>query len=91
MIVPDPPVKAIETGIELPDSAKVQENTGTVVGVGNACLNTWKPGMRVLFSEYGGQEVRIGGQLYLMLPEKTVLAFGVTASGETMFVEGFGA
>ncbi|NPV92554.1 MAG: co-chaperone GroES [Firmicutes bacterium] len=81
-------VKAIEqeektkSGIVLPDTAKERPQEGNVVAVGpGRVLDNGqklpvevKVGDRVLYSKYGGTEVKIDGEEYLILSERDVLA-----------------
>jgi chaperonin GroES len=70
------------SGIYLPDSAKKKPQEGEVVAVGqgrvldNGDRNTLnvKPGDKVLFSKYGGNEVTIDGQDYTILDEDQIYA-----------------
>ena len=69
-------------GLFIPDSAKEKPAEGKVVSVGNGRLNDkgdrvkmeLKAGDRVLFSKYGGTEVKIDGEDYLIMREDDVLA-----------------
>lgn len=69
-------------GIVLPDTAKERPQEGEVVAVGpgkllengqRAPLEV-KVGDRVIFSKYGGTEVKIDGEEYLILRESDILA-----------------
>lgn len=69
-------------GIVLPDTAKNKPARGTVVNVGDgrqldngkkAPLQV-KPGDRVLFSSYAGDEFKIGDQELLLMREDDILA-----------------
>lgn len=70
------------SGIYLPDSAKKKPQEGKVVAVGdgrvldngNRNKLTVKPGDRVLFSKYGGNEVNIDGEEYTILDEDQIYA-----------------
>lgn len=80
-------VKVIEAeektkgGIVLPDTAKERPQQGEVLAVGpgrrgedgNLLPMTVKVGDRVLFSKYGGTEVKLGGEEYLILREDDIL------------------
>lgn len=69
-------------GIILPDSAKEKPREARVISVGEGKLNeegkrtplTVKKGDRVLFSAYGGTEIKVGGEDYLILSEDEILA-----------------
>ncbi|MBL0732119.1 MAG: co-chaperone GroES [Desulfosarcina sp.] len=68
-------------GIIIPDSAKEKPAEGKVVSVGNGKLSEdgkrmpveVKEGDRILFGKYGGSEVKIGGEEYLIMREDDVL------------------
>ncbi len=69
-------------GIVLPDTAKERPQEGKVVAAGpGRTLDNGervplevKVGDRVLFSKYGGTEVKIDGEEYLILRESDILA-----------------
>jgi chaperonin GroES len=68
-------------GIIIPDSAKEKPQQAEVVAVGNGKLNdegkivplVVKAGDRILFGKYGGSEIRVEGQDYLILREDEIL------------------
>ena len=69
-------------GIVLPDSAKEKPIQGKVVAVGEGrrgddgkpiALQV-KKGDRILFGKYGGTEVKLDGDEYLIMKEEDVLA-----------------
>ena len=68
-------------GIIIPDTAKEKPAEGKVVAVGNGRLNDKgervpvevKAGDRVLFSKYGGTEVKIEGEESLIMREDDIL------------------
>ena len=68
--------------IIIPDSAKEKPQQGEVVAVGSgALLETGErgtvdvqPGNRILFGKYGGAEVKLEGEEYLILREDEILA-----------------
>ncbi|MBW7898574.1 10 kDa chaperonin [Candidatus Brocadiaceae bacterium B188] len=69
-------------GIVLPDSAKEKPREGKIIAIGNGKLLKngerakfqVKKGERVLFSSYGGTEVKIDGEEYLLMSEDDILA-----------------
>ncbi len=69
-------------GIIIPDSAKEKPQEGKVVAVGNGRFledGSIKPlevkkGDKILFSKYGGTEISIDGEDYLILSEEEILA-----------------
>jgi chaperonin GroES len=68
-------------GIIIPDTAKEKPAEGTVVAVGKGKVSEdgsvipmeLKAGDRVLFSKYGGTEVKINGEEYLIMGQDDVL------------------
>ncbi|HEU4868451.1 MAG TPA: co-chaperone GroES [Actinomycetota bacterium] len=72
---------ALPSGLVIPDTAKEKPQEGTVVAVGPGSYQDGtrvpldvKEGDRVLFSKYGGTEVKVGGEEFMMLNERDVLA-----------------
>jgi chaperonin GroES len=69
-------------GIVLPDSAKDKPQKGEIVAVGEGHVRkdgsrsplTVKPGDRVIFSSYAGDEIKVGDEDYLLLREGDILA-----------------
>lgn len=69
-------------GIIIPDSAKEKPQQAQVIAAGNGKLLEngerapldVKPGDRILFGKYGGAEVRLDGEDYLILREDEILA-----------------
>jgi len=69
------------SGIVLPDTAKEKPQRGRVLAVG---AGRWEDGHRipldvnegdeVIYSKYGGTEVKVDGQEYLVLRESDILA-----------------
>jgi chaperonin GroES len=71
------------SGLVIPDTAKEKPQEGTVVAVGEG---RWdedgekripvdvKTGDTVIYSKYGGTEVKVEGQEYLILSARDVLA-----------------
>lgn len=68
-------------GIIIPDSAKEKPAEGKIVAVGNGRLNEKgervamevKVGDMVLFSKYGGTDVKIDGEVFLIMREDDIL------------------
>ena len=68
-------------GIIIPDSAKEKPAEGEVVAVGPGRLDDkgkrvpveLKAGDRVLFSKYGGTDVKLDGEDYLIMREDDIL------------------
>lgn len=69
-------------GIALPDSAKERPQEGKVIAVGpgrtldngNQSQIAVKEGDIVIYSKYGGTEIKDGGVEYLLLDESSLLA-----------------
>ena len=69
-------------GILLPDTAKEKPQIGEVVQVGPGKRNEdgtsqepeIKIGDKVLYSKYAGTDVKLGGDEYVLLSEKDILA-----------------
>ena len=69
-------------GIVLPDTAKEKPQRGTVLAVGDGRLLKdgkradlqVKKGDKVLFSSYGGTEIKVAGEEYLLMDESDILA-----------------
>src|ERR1700687_3080835 len=70
-----------KSGIVLPDTAKEKPQEGEVLAVGpGKVLDNGKRatlevqvGQRVLFAKYGGTEVKIDGEEYLILRESDIM------------------
>lgn len=71
------------SGIVIPDTAKEKPQEGTVLAVGEGRWDDEgkkripldvKVGDTVLYSKYGGTEVKYGGEEYLILSARDVLA-----------------
>ena len=69
-------------GIIIPDSAKEKPMQGKVVAVGNGKVKDdgtrialdVKAGDHILFGKYSGQEIKLDGEVYLIMREDEVLA-----------------
>ena len=79
------PLEAEQTtasGLVIPDTAKEKPQEGTVLAVGPGRIDDKgnrvpidvKVGDKVIFSKYGGTEVKLSGQEYLVLSARDVLA-----------------
>ena len=69
------------SGIVIPDTAKEKPQEGEVVAVGPGRFEDGKripmdvkQGDRVLYSKYGGTEVKVEGEEYLVLSARDLLA-----------------
>jgi len=72
-----------ESGLYLPSASQEKPNSGVVVKVGygrrapktgKLIPMTVKEGDKVLFSKYGGQEIELYGETYLVLREDEIFA-----------------
>jgi chaperonin GroES len=69
-------------GIVLPDTAKEKPTVGEIIAVGTGRIldngqrvaPEVKKGDKVVFSRYGGTEVKIDGEEYLIMRESDILA-----------------
>ena len=78
------------SGIVLPDKAKEKPQRGNVLEVGPGRYEDGKlvpldvtKGDEVIFSKYGGTEVKVGGEEYLILRESDILAKVATTKAKT--------
>jgi chaperonin GroES len=76
-----PEEETAKGGIIIPDSAKEKPHEGEVVSVGAGKIEKGhrvpldvKPGDRVLFGKYTGNDIKIDGEEYLILREEDILA-----------------
>ena len=68
-------------GIIIPDTAKEKPAEGKIVAIGQGALNNdgvrvpleVKKGDLILFGKYGGQEINVEGEEYLIMSEQEVL------------------
>ena len=77
------------TGIIIPDTAKEKPQEGEVVAVGPGRFEEGKRipmdvkvGDRVLYSKYGGTEVKVDGDEYLVLSARDLFAIVKTGKGK---------
>ena len=69
-------------GIIIPDTAKEKGQQGEIVAAspgrlddnGKAIAMSVKVGEKVLYSKYGGTEIKYGGENYLIMSESDILA-----------------
>jgi len=69
-------------GIIVPDTAKEKPQQGKVIAVGDGKILptgksvplTVKPGDKILFGKYSGNEIKLGGSEYLIVNEDDILA-----------------
>ena len=78
------------SGIVLPDTAKEKPQRGRVLAVGpggrdedgNYVAIDLEVGDEVIYSKYGGTEIKVGADEYLILRESDVLAKVVSSKGK---------
>ncbi len=79
------PLQAEETlpsGIVLPDSAKEKPQIGQVMAVGAGRTDdkgkkvkmAVKVGQKVMYKKWGGNEVKVGGEEWMIVEQKDILA-----------------
>ena len=82
VVKPEPEEEKTKSGIVLPDTAKEKPQEGTVIAVGpGRVLDSGqrvplevKVGDKIIYSKYGGTEIKIDGEEYIILNERDLLA-----------------
>jgi chaperonin GroES len=82
VVKPEPEEQKTKSGIVLPDTAKEKPSEGTVVAVGTGRILDngqkvpveVKIGDKIIYSKYGGSEVKIDDEEFVILSEKDILA-----------------
>ena len=75
LIQPEKPEQNTSTGIVLPENASADRpQQGTVVAIGTSEKISVKVGQKVIYTRYGGTEIKHDGQDYLLVANKDVLA-----------------
>ena len=81
LVKPMPEEEKSAGGILLPDSAKERPQSGEVIAVGPGQIEDGKriameikAGDTSVYSKYGGTEIKVDGEDYLILKESDVLA-----------------
>ena len=72
----------LPSGIVLPDSAKEKPQIGQVMGVGPGAVDdkgkknpmVVKVGQRVMYKKWGGNEVKVKGEEWMIVEQKDILA-----------------
>ncbi len=70
------------SGIVLPDSAKEKPQVGQIMAVGPGGVNDQgkmtpilvKVGQKVLYKKWGGNEVKVGSEEWLLIEQKDIMA-----------------
>ncbi|MEK6589608.1 MAG: co-chaperone GroES [Nitrospinota bacterium] len=81
LVKPLPEKEFIKGGIIIPDTAKEKPFEGEIIAVGNGRFLEdgkiqpleVKKGDRVIFSKYGGTEIKIEGEEHLLMREEDIL------------------
>ncbi|OGK38202.1 co-chaperone GroES [Candidatus Roizmanbacteria bacterium RIFCSPHIGHO2_12_FULL_41_11] len=79
------PLKMDETtpsGIVLPDSVKEKPQMGEIMAVGTGTFNDQgkivpmvvKVGQKVMYKKWGGNEIKVGSEEWLLIEQKDVMA-----------------
>ena len=73
--------EAVKGGIIIPDTAKEKPQEGEIIAVGNGRREKGelipldvKPGDRILFGKYSGNDITIDDEEYMILKEDEILA-----------------
>lgn len=75
LIQPEKPEQKTEAGIYLPETAKEERSQfGTVIAIGESEKIKVAVGEKVIFRLYGGEEIVVSGERYLLTTVKDVLA-----------------
>lgn len=83
LIKPQEAEEKTASGIILPDSAKEKPQIGTVMAVGDGAWNedgdkrvpmSVKVGQTVMYKKWGGNEVKVNGEDWILVEQKDILA-----------------
>lgn len=73
--------ESLPSGLVIPDTAKEKPQEGSVLAVGPGAISDGKrvpldvkEGDRIIFSKFGGTEVKVGGEDLMILNERDILA-----------------
>ena len=85
LVRPEETDEALPSGLVIPDTAKEKPQEGTVLAVGEGAYHEGqripldvKEGDRIIFSKYGGTEVKVDNEDLLILSERDILAVMTT-------------
>ncbi len=70
------------SGIVLPDSAKEKPQTGLIMAIGKGATNedgklipmVVKVGQKVMYKKWGGNEIKVLGEEWMLVEQKDILA-----------------
>lgn len=81
IVKPSESEEKTKSGIVLPETAKEKPQEGEVIAVGTGRYEEGKrvplevkQGDKIIYSKYGGTEVKVDGEEYLILNERDILA-----------------
>ncbi|MCX8008788.1 MAG: co-chaperone GroES [Patescibacteria group bacterium] len=82
LIKPSKAEDTLPSGIVLPDTAKDKPQMGEVMAVGPGALNedgevipmAVKVGQKVMYKKWGGNEVKVQGEEWIIVEQKDILA-----------------
>ena len=65
-------------GIILPEQMTEKKlSEGYIERIAHGCEGDhWEEGMHVIFAQFAGQEIKVGDDVYLVMPEEDVLVYG---------------
>ncbi|NTW30636.1 MAG: co-chaperone GroES [Candidatus Moranbacteria bacterium] len=75
LVSPEKPEKKTSAGIYLPDNASEERpQQGKVIAVGDSDKIKVKKGQTVIYTRYGGAEIKVDGEDYVIVSMKELLA-----------------
>ncbi|MGH2768438.1 MAG: co-chaperone GroES [Candidatus Methylomirabilales bacterium] len=80
LVRPEEGEESLPSGLVIPDTAKEKPQEGVVLAVGPGSFVDGKrvpvdvkEGDRVMYSKYGGTEIKVGGEELIVLSERDIL------------------
>jgi chaperonin GroES len=61
-------------GIVLPESSRADSQEGLVLAIGPDVREREMVGQRIIFNKYSGSDVKVDGELYLLIAERDIIA-----------------
>jgi len=82
LVKPLPQEEVTPSGIVIPDTAKEKPQVGQIMAVGPGGINdegkvlpmVVKVGQKVIYKKWGGNEVKVGREEWLLIEQKDVMA-----------------
>lgn len=83
LVKPEEAETKTASGIILPDTAKEKPQVGTVMAIGDGAWNedgdgripmVVKVGQKVMYKKWGGNEVKVNGEEWMLVEQKDILA-----------------